>query len=118
MTFANVSVNREQLTFLSQLLLTAFPGCVIHQSCDPVRTITHLSTKKVDAVFADADAYPDLIQLLNRQKSKALVYLLCRNDTQLLEETGGIQRVITYPVTRQKIHAALQNIPQEIREVI
>ena len=30
MAFANVSVNREQVALLSQLLLTAFPGCVIH----------------------------------------------------------------------------------------
>ena len=81
MTFANVSVNREQVTLLSQLLVTAFPGCVIHQSCDPMRTMTHLSTQKVDAVFADADTYPDLAHLLNRQKSKASVYLLCRKDS-------------------------------------
>lgn len=118
MTFANVSVNREQLTWLSQLLLTAFPGCVIHQSCDPERTLMHLSTQKIDAVFADADTYPDLIRLLNRQKSKASVYLLCWHDTQPPEETGGIRSVITYPVTRQKIHAALQNRPLEIREVV
>lgn len=118
MMFANVSVNREQLTLLSQLLVTAFPGCVIHQSSDPVRTITHLSTQKIDAVFADADTYPDLIRLLNRQKSKASVYLMCRQDTQPPEETDGIRSVITYPVTRQKIHTALQTIPREIREVI
>ena len=118
MTFANVNVNREQLTLLSQLLLTAFPGCVIHQSCDPVRTITHLSTQKVDAVFVDADTHPEVIHLLNRQKSKASVYLLCHHDTPPPEETGGIRSVITYPITRQKIQVALQNIPREIREVI
>lgn len=117
MTFANVSMNREQVTLLSQLLLTAFPGCVIHQGCDPVRTITHLSTQKIDAVFADADTYPDLIRLLNRQKSKASVYLLCRHDSPPAEN-GDIRSVITYPITRQKIQAALQNVPREIREVI
>ena len=117
MTFANVSMNREQVTLLSQLLLTAFPGCVIHQSCDPVRTITHLSTQKIDAVFADAETYSDLMHLLNRQKSKAAVYLLCRHDSPPAE-TDGIRSVITYPVTRQKIQAALQNIPWEIREVV
>ena len=118
MTFANVNVNREQLTLLSQLLLTAFPGCVIHQSCDPVRTITHLSTQKIDAVFADAETYPDLIHLLNYHKSKASVYLLCQYDTRTPEKTDGIQNIITYPVTGQKIYAALQIIPREIREVI
>ena len=117
MMFANVSVNREQLTLLSQLLVTAFPGCVVHQSRDPMRTIKHLSTQKIDAVFADADTYPDLIRLLNRQKSKASVYLLCRHDSPPAE-TDGIRSVITYPVTRQKIQAALQNIPWEIREVV
>ena len=118
MTFANVNVNREQLTSVSQLLLTAFPGCVIHQSCDPVRTMTRLSTQKVDAVFADADTYPDLMRLLNRQKSKASVYLMCRQDALPPEETEGIRSVITYPFTRQKIHAALQTIPQGIGEVV
>ena len=118
MTFANVSVNREQLTLLSQLLLTAFPGCVIHQSRDPVRIIKRLSTQKVDAVFADADTYPDLMRLLNRQASKASVYLLCRQDLISPERTDGLRNVITYPVTGQKIHAALQTMPQEIREVI
>ena len=118
MTFANVSVNREQVTSLSQLLLTAFPGCVIHQSCDPMRTVTHLSTQEIDAVFVDADTYPDLIRLLGRQKSKASVYLLCRHDTPPPEETEGIRRVITYPITKQKMQIALQNIPREIREVV
>lgn len=111
MTFANVSVNREQLTLLSQLLVTAFPGCVIHQSCDPVRTITHLSTQKIDAVFVDADTYLDLMHLLNAQKSKVSVHLLCRQDLLPPEETGGIRSIITYPITRQKIQAALQIVP-------
>jgi hypothetical protein len=111
MTFANVGVNREQLMLLSQLLLSAFPGCVIHQSCDPVRTITHLSTQKIDAVFVDADTYPDLMQLLNAQKSKVSVHLLCRQDLLPPEETDGIRSVITYPITRQKIQAALQIVP-------
>lgn len=118
MTFANVSVDREHVTWLSQLLLAAFPGCVIHQSCDPVRTVSHLSTKKVDAVFVDADTHPRLMHLMNRQQSKASVYLLCRHDTPPPAETGGIRKVISYPVTRQKIQAALQTIPMEIREVI
>jgi hypothetical protein len=118
MTFANVSVNREQVTLLSQLLLTVFPGCVIHQSCDPVRTMTCLSTQKVDAVFVDADAYPQLMHLLNRQKSKASVCLLCRHDASPPEETDGIRSIITYPITGQKIQVALQTVPREIREVI
>ena len=118
MTFANVNVNREQLTLLSQLLLTAFPGCVIHQSSDPVRTITHLSTQKIDAVFADAETYPDLIHLLDRHKSTASIYLLCRHDTSPPEEPDGIRSVITYPITSQKIQVALQNIPRELREVV
>ena len=117
MTFANVGVNREQLTSVSQLLLTAFPGCVIHQSCDPVRTVTHLSVQKVDAVFADADTYPDLMRMLVRQNATASVYLLCQHNAPPVE-IAGVRNVITYPITRQKIHAALQNRPLEIREVV
>ena len=118
MTFANVNMNREQLTLLSQLLLTAFPGCVIHQSCDPVRTATSLSTQKVDAVFADADTHPQLMRLLNRQKSETSVYLLCRHDSPPPEDTGDIRSIIIYPITRQKLQAAIQSIPQQIREVV
>ena len=118
MTFANVSVHREQLTLLSQLLLTAFPGCIIHQSCDPVRTIKHLSAQKVDAVFVDADTHSEMMHLLNRQKTKASVYLLCQHDAPPPEEAGGIRSVITYPITRQKIQVALQTVPREVREVI
>ena len=118
MTFANVSVNREQVTLLSQLLLTVFPGCVIHQSCDPMRTITHLSTQQVNAVFVDTDTHPQLMRLLNRQKSNASVYLLCRHDSPPPTDTDGIRNVITYPITRLKIQSALQNIPREIREVV
>ena len=118
MTFANVSANREQMTLLSRLLLTAFPGCVIHQGCDPVRTIKHLATQKIDAVFADADTYPDLIRLLNGQTSKTPVYFLSQQEFIQPEETDDGRRVITYPVTRQKIQIALQTIPREIREVI
>ena len=117
MTFANVSVNREQVTLLSQLLLTAFPGCVIHQSSNPARTVSHLSTQKVDAVFADADAYPEVMHLLSRQKSQTSVYLMCQHDSPPME-TDGIRSVIAYPITKQKIQAALQNVPQEIREVV
>lgn len=118
MVFANVSTDREQLIIISQLLLSTFPGCVIHQSCNPVQTMTHLSTQKFDAVFVDADVHSEVMHLLNRQKSKASVYLLWRHDTSPPEETDGVRSVITYPITRQKIHAALQIVPQEIREVI
>ena len=117
MTFANVNMNREQLTWLSQLLLTTYPGCVIHQSCDPMRTVSHLSTQKIDAVFVDADTHPRLMHLLNNRKQTASVYLLCRHALPP-GETDGVRSVITYPVTQQKIQLALQTIPREIREVI
>jgi hypothetical protein len=84
---------------------------VIHQSCDPVRTFTHLSAQKVDAIFVDADTYPALVHLLSGQKSKTPVHLLCRQDFVPAVGAEGIGSVITYPVTRQKIQAALQNGP-------
>ena len=118
MLFANVNVNREQLTLLSQLLLSAFPGCIIHQGRDPVRTITHLPSQEVDAVFVDADTHPEVMHLLNRQKSNASVYLLCRHDAPPPQETDGIRSIITYPITRKKIQVALQTVPREIREVV
>ena len=118
MTFANASVNRKQLVSLSQLLLTAFPGCVIHQSRDPAQTIKHLSTQKIDAVFTDADTYPHLMRLLSTQKSNTSVYLMCPQDTPPPKETDGIRSIITYPVTQQKLQLALQTIHPQTREVI
>ena len=118
MTFANVCVDRTQLMLLSQLLLTAFPGCVIHQNCDPVRTFRNLSTEAVDAVFVDADTRSEVLQLLNSRNAKPSVYLLCQHDTLSPEETGGIHRVITYPITKQKIQGALQTVPPMSMEAI
>lgn len=118
MTFANVCANREQLTLLSQLLLAVFPGCVIHQSSNPARTMTHLSAETVDAVFVDADAHSEVMHLLNRRKAKTSVYLLCQHDLLPPEEIGGVRSIITYPITTQKIQGALQTVPPEIREVV
>ena len=117
MTFTTVSVNREQLTVLSQLLLTAFPGCTIHQNRDPMRAIQHLSSQKVDAVFADAETCSDMIHIFREHKSKPSIYLLCR-DRKPPGETGGIRGIVTYPLTKQKIQIALQTGPREILEVI
>ena len=109
MTFANVNVNQQQLTLLSQLLLTAFPGCTIHQSRDPMRAAQRLSTHQVDVIFADADTCPDLIRLLRRKKSGPPICLLCRQDLPPTEDTDGIQAIETYPITQQKIKTALQS---------
>ena len=118
MTFANVCVNQEQLTLLSHLLLAAFPGCTIHQSRDPKRTIQHLSDHKVDAVFADADTCSDWIHIFRKHKSNPTVFLLCPQERQRSKETGDIHGVVMYPITTQKIQDALQTGPREIREVI
>ena len=118
MTFANISVDRERLLFLTQLLLMSFPGCTIHQSRDPMRTIQHMTTQKVDAVFADADTYSDLTRILPKQKTNTSVYLLCENDQQMPEEAHGIRGIIRYPITKQKLQTALQTVSQETREVV
>ena len=79
--------------------------------------MTRLSSEKLDAVFVDADAHPEVMHLLDRQNTKASVFLLCRQDLPP-EKTGDVWNTITYPVTRQKIQEALQTVPREIREVI
>ena len=117
MTFANISVNRERLILLSQLLLTTFPGCVIHQSCDPMRMMQHLSSKKVDAVFTDMDTYSDWSHIIKEHHSSPSVYLLCPQELHPPEETEDIRGVVTYPLTKQRIEMVLQSMPQGIREV-
>ena len=118
MTFATVSGNREHLSLLSQSLVTAFPGCTIHQSRDPMRTMQQLSSQKVDAVFADSDAYSDLVHILRKQRPDTSVYLLCRQGPPPPDQSGGIRGIVTYPITKTKIQQALQSIPREIREAI
>ena len=118
MTFATVSINRERLTMINQSLLKGFPGCTIHQSCDLMRAMRHLTSPKVDAMFVDADTSPDLIHLLNGNITNTAVYLLCRQDLPPLEMTGGIRGIITHPITKEKIQVALQTIPQKVREVV
>lgn len=117
MTFANVGVNQEQITLLSHLLLAAFPGCTIHQSRDPMRTMQHISSRKIDAVFADADTSSDWLHKFRNHKSSPTVFLLCSQEWQRPEETEAIQGFVTYPVTKQKIQDLLQTVPQGIREV-
>lgn len=118
MTFANVCVNQEQLTWLSHLLLAAFPGCTIHQSRNPMRTMQHLSDRKVDAVFVDADSGSEWIPLFRKHKSNPTVYLLCPQERWTPPEAEDIHTVVTYPITKQKLQNALQTRPAEIREVI
>ena len=118
MTFANVTVNQEQLTLLSQLLLAAFPGCIIHQSRDPKPTAQRLSNHEVDAIFADADTCFDWLHLLRKHKSNPPVYLLCRNEERPLEGSEEVQGIVTYPITSQKIQVALQPRLRDLREDI
>ena len=118
MTFATVSVDREQSTLLSQLLLTVFPGCTIYQSSNPMRAIQHLTTRKADAVFADVEISPDLIHILKKKKWDTPVYLLCPQCLQTPEEKEDVSGIVTYPLTKQKIQIALQSGPREFREVV
>lgn len=118
MTFASTSANKEQLRLLSQWLLAAFPGCTIHQSRDPMRAMQQISSGKIDAVFADADTCSACVHIFKKHKSNPAIYLLCRQDTQPPEDTGGIRGRVTDPTTKQKIQIALQGIPWEIREVV
>lgn len=118
MTFATVSENRQQLSLLSYLLLSVFPGSTVHQNRDPERAVQRMSTHEVDAIFADADTCSDWMHLIGRNHSNASVYLLCRKELLPPEGTGGIRGIVTYPITKQKIQIALQSIPQEFREVV
>ena len=118
MTFANVCANQEQLTLLSQLLLTAFPGCTIYQDRDPKRTIKHLSNQKIDAIFADVDTCSDWIHIFRKHRSNPTVLLLYPQERQRPEESKDIYSVVTYPITNEKIQNVLQTRPREIREVI
>ena len=118
MTFATVSVNREQSTLLSQLLLTAFPGCTIYQSSNPMRVMQHLTTRKADAVFADVEISPDLIHILKKKQWDTPVYLLCQQDLQAQEAQETVSDIVTYPLTKQKIQIALQSRPLGLREVV
>ena len=108
MTFVTVSNNCEQLASLRQLLITLTPGCTIHQSCDPMRAIQHVSCKKVDAMFADADTICDMMTMLNRQKQNAQIWILCKQGTALSEKMAGCYDVLSYPITEQEMRTALQ----------
>ena len=76
-----------------------------------------MATHQVDAIFADVDTCPDLVQILRGQKTGPSVYLLCRQELPP-EDTGGIRGIVTYPLTRQKLLTVLQPIPRENMEVV
>ena len=108
MTFVTVSIHREQLTLLIQLLVAVFPGCTIHQSRDPMRAIRHLSNQKVDAVFADADICSNFMDILRSQNSQ--LCLLCGKDAVLPEATKGFDGILSYPLTEQSVRTTLQRL--------
>ena len=112
MTFVTVSINRQQLTLLSQILVTLFPGCTIHQSRDPMRAIHQLSYQEVDAVFADVDTVSNMMDMLRKPRTGAQIWLLCRQDAAVPEEFAGCYGVLSCPITEQKMRDALQRIPQ------
>ncbi len=111
MTFVTVSMHREQLTLLIQLLVAVFPGCTIHQSCDPMRAIRHLSNQKVDAVFVDADTCSDSMDILRRQNTQ--LCLLCGRDAAMPEATKRFDGILSYPITEQSIRTTLQSLSRK-----
>ena len=108
MTFVTVSFDRNQLTALSQMLVTLFPGCTVHQSCDPVRALRWLSNQKVDAVFAEADYISHMVDFLSRQKLSTKILLLCGQNAAVPEEITGCYGILPYPITEQLIKNALK----------
>ena len=115
MTFVTVSINREQLTLLSQFLVTMFPGCTIHQSRDPMRVIRSLSHQKVDAVFADTDTCSNMLEILSRQNMNPQVCLLSSQSAVLPEEEASFDGVLSYPITEEKMRTTLQKISQNFQ---
>ena len=116
MTFVTVSKNYEQLAFLSHLLISLIPGCTIHRCCDPMRAIQHISSRKVDATFADADTIGDVMNLLSRQQQNTQIWILCRQDAALPKNKVGYN-VLSYPITEYKIRNALQmDIPWQKKQ--
>ena len=108
MTIVTVGNSSEQLTTLSRLLIALIPGCTIHQSCDPMRAMQHISCRKVDAVFADADTICDMMNILSRQKQNTRIWILCRQGVVLPAKMAGCCGVLPYPITEQEMRTALQ----------
>ena len=103
MTFITISIDREQLSLLSQFLVAQFPGCTIHQSCDPIRVMKYLSDQKVDAVFADTDTIVYMTDWLTRHKINTSVWILCRQDEVLPKEIPDCYGILSYPISKEKI---------------
>lgn len=114
MTFAIVSVDREQLTLLSQLLVTVFPGCTIHQSGDPVRAMQRISYQKPDAVFADAATISNMTDVLRRQAKNIKICILCKQGVQLSEKMTKGYDVLPWPVAEHQVRSALKRMPEGI----
>ena len=115
MTFVTVSVNRNQLTMLSRFLVTMFPGCTIHQSCDPMRAIRSLSCQKVDAVFTDTDSCSNMMDILSRQNMTTQVCLLSSQGAVLPEEAANFDGILSYPITEENMRTTLQKISQNFK---
>lgn len=115
MNFITVSANREQLTILSQFLTTMFPGCTVYQGCNPMHAFRRLSIKNINAVFADVETCSQMVDLLNRQNIKTLIYPLCRQDTALSEELLDFGAPLSYPITEHKMQPVIQKLGRSYR---
>ena len=110
MTFIICNVNRQQVTLFGRLLIELFPGCTIHQSCDPMRVIQRLSSQNVDAVFVDSHTLPDVMNMLKHRNLIAKIWLLRRLDEVLPEEKDTDYGVLSFPASKQEILEALKRI--------
>ena len=83
MVFVTAGSCRTQLTMLTQLLVSAFPGSTIYQHTDPLRVPHDALNDRVNAVVLEAELDKtnglDLMRKLHRQKQELPVFIISRS---------------------------------------
>ena len=84
MVFVIVSNCREELTRLTQLLLSSFPGSTIYQHAELCRVTHDVLNNKVDAVLLDVELDKssglDFVRMLRKQKTNVPVFIIAKAE--------------------------------------
>lgn len=104
------SRNRRNLT---NLLLSAYPGCVIYELKEPADVVSCLREHTVDAVIWElTENNPQDLKQLNiiKAQNESTLFIICAEDDTFLDDAmwNGASIYLTKPLLPEQIVAAME----------
>ena len=113
MVFVIASNCREELTRLTQFLLSAFPGSTIYQHAELCRVLHDVLSNKVDAILLDVEMDKanglDFVKKLHKQKTNVPVFIIAEAE-DFREEAmdAGADGYFVLPDSEKRLLDAIQ----------